>query len=151
MKQGADWDPLKELATIQKKMNRLFETALVRTEFDDGAKAGVDAWTPQCDVFESDSALEIQLELPGLTQTQIDVRIDGDDLLVRGERTMERARAGERFHRVERSYGRFSRRIHLPSTVDREGVDASYRLGVLVVRLPKRQGGQPGPQKITIG
>jgi HSP20 family protein len=131
-----EWDPLKELVTVQKRMNKLFESALARTDFE--TQDDVDSWTPSCDVYETPEALVLYLELPGLEQEQIELRLDGDELVVAGERKIDREQPGEHFHRVERSYGKFSRRFHLPSSVDRETVEASYRNGLLRVSLANK-------------
>ena len=127
-------DPLNELLTVQKRMNQLFESALARTDFD--TQKGVDTWTPVCDVYEAAGSFTLCLELPGLEQERIDVRLDGDDLVVSGEREIDREGSAEQFHRVECSYGKFSRRFRLPSTVARDAVEATYRNGLLRIALP---------------
>jgi HSP20 family protein len=147
MTQG-QWDPLKELTTVQTRMNKLFESALGMADFD--AQEEPDTWTPVCDVYESPDALVVWLELPGLEQEQIDVRVEGDDLVVSGEREIEREQPGEHFHRVERPYGKFLRRFHLPSTVTREAVEASFRGGLLRITLPTRGHKQPDPIRVAI-
>ncbi len=78
----------------------------------------------------------MQLELPGLKLEQIDLRIDGGDLVVEGGRDRENERAGDRYHRIERSHGRFARRFRLPAGFDGPGVKAGYRDGVLEVVVP---------------
>lgn len=129
------WDPVRELAAVQERMNKLFERALARTNFD--AEGGAGAWTPVSDVFETADGVVHHLELPGLRLDDIEVRVEEDELLVQGERRMDREQSAE-FHRVERSYGKFVRRFPLPSSVERESVEALYRDGVLRVRLPKK-------------
>lgn len=141
-------DPLKELLTVQKRMNKLFDSALGMTDFD--THEGVDTWVPVCDAFMTSGALVLCLELPGLDQDQIELKLEGDDLIVAGEREMDRGRAGERFHRVERSYGKFSRRFRLPSTVNRSAVDATYRDGLLRVVLPKSETKPPQAIRVDI-
>ena len=131
-----EWDPLKDLVGIQERMNKLFESALARTNFD--AEGGVGAWTPVADVYEDAEKLVFCLELPGLAQSDIDVRLEDDEMVVRGERQMERGAPGEQFHRVERSYGKFVRRFRLRSRIDPDSVAASYQDGVLVVTLAKK-------------
>ena len=87
---------------------------MARTNFE--TSEGLGNWAPTCDVYETaDRAVVLCLELPGLEQDQIDLRIDGDDLIVEGERKLDREQAGEQHHRVERAYGSFSRRFNLPS------------------------------------
>jgi HSP20 family protein len=141
MRALGDWDPLKELLAVQKRMNKLFESALERTDFE--AQHEVDTWSPLADVYHTDETVVICLELPGLEPERIDLRVEGDELVVSGEREIERERDGERFHRVERSYGKFSRRFHLPSSVDRDHVDAVYRDGLLRVEM-KQHGSRNG-------
>jgi HSP20 family protein len=130
-----EWDPLRELVSVQDRMNKLFESALDRTKFD--PEVGVGAWTPVTDFLESEAEIVVLLELPGLELKEIDVRVDGDDLVVEGERPMDREPPME-FHRVERSYGKFARRFPLPSTADRESVEARYHDGVLRITLSKK-------------
>jgi HSP20 family protein len=130
-------------------MNSLFEDALARTNFD--TDGGVGAWVPVADVHEDDDRLTVSLELPGIDQPDIDIRIVDDDLVVEGERRMGRETTeGEQFHRVERSYGPFSRRFPLASTLDRESIDATFTNGVLTVIILKKSGTHPGPIRVSI-
>ena len=142
------WDPLKELQAVQKRMNNLFESALARTNFE--TAEGFDSWTPLCDVIHTDHAVMFCLELPGLEQSDIDLRLDGDELIVEGERKMEREQTGEHYLRVERSYGNFTRRFRVPSTVDRSGVVAKFKNGLLEISLPISSSPETGPVKVTI-
>jgi HSP20 family protein len=143
-----EWDPLKDLVGIQERMNKLFESALARTNFD--AEGGVGAWTPVADVYEDAGNLVFCLELPGLAQSDIDVRLEDDELVVRGERQMERGAPGEQFHRVERSYGKFVRRFRLRSHIDPNSVAAAYHDGVLVITLAKKDDAGKNPIRVVI-
>ncbi len=143
-----NWDPLKELVGVRERMNKMFESALARTNFDADGEVG--AWTPVADVYETPSELMLFLELPGLGADEIDLRIDGDDLLVQGDRRTERGGTGDQFHRVERSHGKFARRFPLPSSVDRGSVHAVCKDGVLRITLSKRDGGSQGPIRVAI-
>ena len=147
MSQG-QWDPLKELSSVQQRMNRLLESAQGMADF--GANEEPDSWTPVCDMYQTADALVVWLELPGLEQEQIDVRVEGDELVVSGEREIEREQPGERFHRVERPYGKFIRRFNLPSSVDREAIEATFRDGQLRVTLPNRGDSHPRPLRVSI-
>jgi len=136
-----EWDPLAELTKVQERMNRLFESALAKTDFD--AEGGIDSWVPVADVYEIPGSLVLSLELPGIPQSAIDLRVDGNDLVVEGERRMQRAaERGEQFHRVERSYGKFIRRFALPPDVDRASVQANLRDGVLRISLARHETGR---------
>ena len=143
------WDPLKDLVQVQQRMNNLFESALARTDFD--TAAGLDAWTPVADVHEARDTLRLCLELPGFEQSEIDLKVDGDHLIVEGERRMDADGNHGQFHRVERAYGKFSRRFPLPSRFDRDRIQATYRCGVLEIRLPARESLGPESFRIDIG
>jgi len=146
MAKRSDWESLRELRSVQKRLNQLFEGALARSNFE--APDGLDSWTPVCDAYESCSALVLCLELPGLEQDDIDLNLERDELVVRGERRTEGGQPGERYHRVERSLGKFQRRFRLPPTVDRGAIRASYRQGVLRVELPTS--GRRNPERLTV-
>jgi HSP20 family protein len=143
-----EWDPLKDLVGIQERMNKLFESALARSNF--GAEGGVGAWTPVADVHEGTDCVVFYLELPGLNQSDIDVRLEDDELVVRGERHMDRGSSGEQFHRIERSYGKFVRRFRLPPHVDASSVSARYEDGVLVITLGKKDDVDKQPIRVAI-
>ena len=145
---ASDSDPLKDLVGIQERMNKLFESALARTNFD--AEGGVGAWTPVADVSEDATSITFHLELPGLAQSDIDVRLEDDELVVKGERKMDRSASGEQFHRVERAYGKFVRRFRLRSHFDPSSVAAAYQDGVLVITLAKKEGAGKGPIRVQI-
>jgi HSP20 family protein len=148
MPKHQEWDPLKELNAVKRRMNQLFERALARTDFNADGEVG--SWEPLADIFETKERFHVCLELPGLGQDEIEVRVDGDELIVEGERLMDREQAGGQFHRVERSYGKFVRRFRLPSTVDRESVRAAYRNGVLDVRLERTDRSEPRAIRVSI-
>ena len=143
-----DWDPLKDLVAVRERMNNLFESALARTNFD--AEGEIGAWTPAADVYETDDQLVLALEIPGLDPAGIDLRVEEDAILVQGNRTMQGGGAGEQFHRVERSYGKFARRFPLPPHADGGSVSAAYRDGVLKICVGKRGGGARGPVRVEI-
>ncbi len=139
---------MRELIAVQERMNRLFESALTRTNFDPTGGAG--SWSPIADVWETDDEIRFALEIPGLTMDRMDVRVEGTHLVVEGERPMDRERPGEHYHRVEGSYGSFSRRFELPAGAERDEAKATYRDGVLTVRLPKRHAAPPGPIRLQV-
>ena len=148
MPRNEKWDPMRDLASVQKQMNKLVESAMARTDFQ--VPGGVGSWEPVADVYETDEALVVTLEIPGLRQEDIDARIDGDDLVIEGERRMDREQPGEHFHRVERSYGRFLRMFRLPPYVDRNSIDARYVDGVLKILLARADGGEQKAIQVSI-
>ena len=135
---------------VQERMNKLFESALARTNFE--AEGGVGAWTPVSDVYETADALVFCLELPGLAQPDIDVRIEGDELRrARESAARTGSDTGEQFHRVERSYGKL-RPAASPcrSHVDRGSVARSYRTASCASRSPSKDDGQQEPIRVAI-
>ncbi len=91
------------------------------------------------------------MEVPGIDEKDIDIRLENNVLTVSGERKIEKEEKQENFHRVERRYGTFSRSFTLPNTVDSEGVTASYDKGLLKISLGKRADAKPKQIKVTIG
>jgi HSP20 family protein len=129
------WDPLRDLLTLQERLNRLFEESLARGRGEGAPLAS--GWMPLADVYESAEAFVVQVELPGLASDDVDVQVDGAELTLRGERRMAETARPEAFHRMERSYGAFSRTFSFPEQVDPARVSAAFRDGLLRVELPK--------------
>lgn len=94
---------------------------------------------PSLDMSESDNALDVRMDLPGITAKDIDIQVTGNMLTVSGERKEEKEEKGKTFHRAERRYGRFSRSVTLPCSVDENEVAAEYHDGVLLIKLPKAE------------
>ena len=129
-------DPLQDLLSLQERMNRLFEESL-KTRLD--LEAGGQGWQPLADVYEMPGAFVVLLELPGVEQEDVEIHVDGDVVVVRGQRKLGAARP-ERYHRMERSYGSFSRSFSLATEVDPEAVSAQFKDGLLRLELPKLKG-----------
>jgi HSP20 family protein len=136
------WDPRRELPTLQERMIRLFDDALNRTRRpdEDSISAG---WAPNVDVREGKDALLIQAELPGLEPKDVQVSVENGVLSIKGSRDFEKATETETYHRVERAYGAFERTFTLPTNVNPENIDATYRHGVLTLTLHKREEAKP--------
>ena len=143
------WDPFKEVATLQDRMNRVFGEAWGRTHRpDEDYISG--SWMPAVDVRESKDALEISTELPGIEPKEVEVSVENGVLTLKGSRQFEKATEGETYHRVERAYGSFERSFSLPTNVDPERVQAVYRHGVLHLTLPKREEAKPRSISIKV-
>jgi HSP20 family protein len=141
------WDPFKEVATLQERMNRMFEEVWGRGRRpDEDFISG--SWAPPVDVRETKAALEISAELPGVDPQNVEVSVEGGVLTLKGTRLFEKAAEGETYHRVERAYGAFERSFTLPTNVDAEKILAAYRHGVLHLTVPKRE--EAKPKAITI-
>ena len=129
------WSSGGEMTTFRREMDRLFDRFFEGWPFRASVEEG--EWTPFVDVSESAKEVIVRAEIPGIDPKAIDVSVQGDILTLRGERKKEHEEKGEDFHRIERSYGAFSRSIRLPTEVDAAKVKASYKDGVLKVNLPK--------------
>jgi HSP20 family protein len=132
------YDPFRDLRTLQEEVNRLFSTNLSRA-FDDDQGIGRGAWAPSVDIYENKDQIVLEAELPGMKQDDFDLSIENNVITLRGERKFEKTEETDNYHRVERSYGAFTRSFTLPQSVSAEGATAEYNNGVLRVTLPKRE------------
>lgn len=142
------WEPLRDLVALQERMNRLFEERLGRTQGEDNLTA---AFAPPVDIYEDEHEIVLEVDVPGLDQKDLDVRIENNTLTIRGERKMQTEVKEENFHRVERAYGSFARSFTVPPTVNAEQIAASYTNGVLRLVLAKREETRPKQIKVQIG
>lgn len=139
------WDPFRELVGIQNELNRLFGRTF-GGELSDTESAG--GWTPPMDVHESPEGFTVTLELPGMTTGDVDITVEDNVLTVSGERKFYEGVNEDAFHRIERRYGRFVRRIVLPQQCDPEKVEASMHEGILNISVPKAE--QAKPRRIEV-
>jgi HSP20 family protein len=131
----ARWDPFLELKTMEDRMSRWLGRSPVPTE---GASMSAFQFAPPADVYEDENKITLKMEVPGVKQEDLDIRIDGNTLSVSGERKFEKDEKKENFRRVERQYGSFSRLFELPSSADRDDITANFKDGVLRIEVPKR-------------
>ena len=136
------WDPFREMNTFSERMRGLLGR-------DWESPMSTTAWNPAVDIFENDNEVVIKAELPGMNAKDIDVKLENNVLMLRGERRFEKETKEENYHRVEREYGVFSRSFELPAAVDGDKVAAEYKDGVLRIVLPKREEIKPKPIKIA--
>jgi HSP20 family protein len=132
--------------TLQDQVNKLFES----TFHGQGENSAITSWSPAVDIFETENELVLKADLPGVNESQIDVRVENNMLTVRGERQFENKVKEDNYLRVERTYGSFSRSFGLPNTVNTEGITADYKNGVLTVQLPKRAETKPKQVKVNV-
>ena len=140
------WDPFERLAQMQAEFDRFLgeRWPLRRMAELPGA------WTPRADVYEQNGSIVVKAELPGVKKEDIDVAIEGGDLVVRGERKSEEKVEEKDYYRMERSFGSFYRRLPLPEGVTAEQIKATFKDGVLEVKVPKPVTKEPEPKKIAI-
>jgi HSP20 family protein len=140
------WEPLRELASIQSEMNRLFNSF-----FESPSPANAPTlrrWIPAMDLVETDDDFVLRADLPGLTEDDVNIELEDNVLTVSGERKAEHQERKDGYYRVERASGSFQRSLTLPEGVDPEKIKASFENGVLEVRVPKPE--QRRPRKVTI-
>jgi HSP20 family protein len=137
------WDPMRELATMEvDRLNNMFSSF-----YGEGLSRG---WVPPVDIYETEQhELVIKAELPDVKREDIGVTFENNVLTLKGERKEEQQISRDRFQRVERFQGTFSRSFTLPATVDAGKISATYKDGVLTVRLPQRE--EAKPKQITVG
>lgn len=134
------WDPFRDMAALQDRINRIFSESSGRGETER-------TWAPVVDIMETESDLIVQAELPGMLMSDIEVEVTGESLVIRGERKVDDA-AREEYIRVERPHGAFQRSFTIGVPVQPDKVKATYRDGVLEVTVPKAE--EVKPKKIEI-
>ncbi len=139
------WNPALETDPFQQDMNRLFD-AFFRAA---GNGNGSARWQPAMDLGETEEAITLTADLPGVREEDIAVEVKDGTLTVAGERKDERRQDGAGFHRTERRFGRFSRSLALPRGIDAESVQADFTDGVLEIRIPKPE--ERKPHRVRIG
>src|SRR4051794_19069793 len=143
------WEPAREINSFQQEMNRLFSSF-----FDTPgttATTGPRRWIPAMDVIETDEHFVLRADLPGMTESDIDLSLEDHVLTVSGERKAEHEARGEGYYRVERASGSFSRSLTLPEGVDGDAIAATFDKGVLEVRIPKPEQRKPRKLQIQVG
>ncbi len=128
------WDPSRTLLGLKEDVNSLFDRFFEGRTLPSFIERG---WNPAVDVVETEKGFEVTAELPGLSPDDIDVSVTGDTLTIKGEKKQETVEEGRNYHRVERSYGAFSRTIRLHTAVKSDEVKAGFKDGILSIKLPK--------------
>lgn len=132
------------LESIREEMQDLIS----RTFGEEGDLWFADRITPSLDLAETDNALEVRMDIPGMEAKDLDIQVNANVLTVSGERKEEHEEKGKTYHRIERRVGTFSRSVTLPSPVKEDAVDAQYKNGILTVKLPKTE--EAKSRKITV-
>jgi HSP20 family protein len=135
------WNPLRELEDMQSRLNRVFGEAPARPPEGNGVFFA--DWAPPVDIQETEKEYLIKAELPEMKKEDVKVEVLEGVLTIEGERSQEKEEKGKKFHKVERSYGKFVRQFALPREVDAAKVQAEYKDGVLNVHLPKTAEAKP--------
>jgi HSP20 family protein len=143
------WDPFREFTTLQDRMNRLFRDS----DGSEGREEGLTStmFAPPVDVYEDEHNVVLKVEVPGIDEKDIDIRLENNTLTVHGERKFEKEEKEENYRRVERQYGSFTRTFTLPPTVDTQNIQANYDKGILKIKLAKKAEAKPKQIKVNVG
>jgi HSP20 family protein len=144
------WDPFRELEEMSTRLNRLFEQPGRPRQVAENGGMSLADWAPAVDVQETDGEYLIKADLPAVKKEDVRVEVEDGMLSVSGERKQEKEEQGKRFHRIERAYGRFERRLALPTEVDAKKIAAEFKDGVLHVHLPKSPTARPQAIEVKV-
>jgi len=142
------WEPFRDLVTAQRDFDRLFREAF-SPQFGE-AELSTRSWAPPVDIYETDNDIVLKAELPGVDPKDVEVRVEDNNLYLKGERRFEKEVKEQNYHRVERSYGSFARSFSLPSSISTDKVKAEYKDGMLTLTMPKREEAKPKTIKIDV-
>ena len=145
----SQWEPFRDLLSTQDRFNQLFNHTFARA-FGDEREVTPRAWVPPVDIYETAGSLVLKAELPGINPDEVEIRVEDNTLYLKGERKFEKEVKEENLHRVERSYGTFTRSFALPNTIDADKVRAEYQNGILTLTMPKREEAKPRTIKINV-
>lgn len=144
------YDPFRDWATLQDRMDRMFDDVLTRLRGEPGPRGVEGGWSPAVDIAEPESDIVLKADLPGVDPKDVDIQVQDGLLPLRGERKFEADTKEDNYRRLERVYGSFTRSFSLPPTVDADQISADYRNGVLQVTLPKRAEAKPKQIKVAV-
>ena len=142
------FDATQELLRLHDRINRLFNLSHHHEFESDALISG--SWTPACDIVETPDALVVTAELPGVRRDDIDISLDNGVLTLRGHRDLEQESQERTYHRIERSYGHFTRAFTLPRSVNPDQISATYVDGVLSIRMPRREETRPRQIQVKV-
>ncbi|MCX5885952.1 MAG: Hsp20/alpha crystallin family protein [Proteobacteria bacterium] len=133
-------DPLKDLAQLQDKMNRIFEDSFSLLRTGEGKELfALGSWVPPVDIYETEDTIVLSAELPGMKKEDMSVEIKDNTLTIKGERKFEHESEAKNYSRIERSYGTFQRVFTLAHLVQQDKIKARYENGILEIILPKAE------------
>jgi HSP20 family protein len=144
------WEAYRDVVALQNRMNSLFQD-FSRSNSGESELVTAAGFVPPVDIYEDEHKLVLKLEIPGMRQEDLDVRMENTTLSIKGERSFQTEGKEENFHRVERRYGSFYRAFTAPNTIDPESIKADYDAGVLRLELQKRPESKPKQIKVNVG
>ena len=141
------FEPFRDLTT-QREYVRLLKEAF--SPMSGETEVSTRSWAPPVDIYETEDAIVLKAELPGIDPKDVEVRVEDNTLYLKGERNYEKEVKEQNYHRIERSYGSFARSFTLPNSISAEKVKAEYKDGLLTLTMPKREEAKPKTIKIDV-
>ena len=142
------FEPFRDLVNSQRELERLFRGAFAPVVGEE--EASTRTWAPPVDIYENGDSLVLKAELAGVNPDDVEIRVEDNTLYLKGERKFEKEVKEQNYHRIERSYGTFTRTFSLPNSIDADKVGANYKDGVLTLTMPKKEEANPKTIKITV-
>lgn len=141
------WDPFRDVATLQDRINRIFNESFGRSR-DLDEEVGLYDWSPPVDIYETTDGIVLKVELPGVNKDDVSVEVKDNVLTLKGERLLDPEIKDEHYYRKERSFGKFNRSFSLQETIKPDLIKASFKDGVLTVEIPRPE--EEKPKQVTV-
>ena len=142
------FEPFGGLSAAQSQFDRFLRDAFSPAVA--GGEASTRTWAPPVDIYENGDSLVLKAELPGVNPDDVEIRVEDNTLYLKGDRKFEKEVKEQNYHRIERSYGTFTRTFSLPNSIDADKVGASYKDGILTLTMPKKEEAKPKTIKINV-
>lgn len=143
------WDPFRNMATLQSRINHLFEDAFPRTT-DGGENLSASDWHPPVDICEIEQGVIIQVDLPGVNKKDVSVEVKENTLTIKGERNIDTSISSDRYYRKERAFGTFHRSFAMQAAISPDSIKATFQNGVLKIEIPTPQMEKPDQVSVNI-
>lgn len=148
------YNPMRELMEVEKEFSKLFSDFDKRFGFGQGREKDESyddaVWSPFSDIYEDNDNFKLKLDLPGLTKDDVKISYSNGEVSISGERKFEEETENHKYHRIERSYGKFYRSFTLPKEIDEDKINAEFKNGQLTVTIPKSEKAKPRQIEVKV-
>ena len=147
------WNPVRDLLDIEREFNRMLNSFGIRVRSDEEeADSNYESaeWMPLTDIYEDGDHFKLKLDIPGVDKNDVKISYSNGQLTITGERKQEKESGNLKYHRVERTFGKFYRSFTLPQKIEEDKIDAEFKNGQLVINIPKSEEAKPKQIDIKI-
>jgi HSP20 family protein len=147
------WNPARELLNVEREFNKLFNTFNQRFGFDDSTmneELENAVWSPLTDITENKDQYILKMDLPGVSKENLKLSFHDGELIISGERKQEKEDKDSKYHRIERTYGKYFRSFTLPQTIQADKINAEFKDGQLTITVPKSEEAKPKELEIKV-